>query len=169
MEGSEMKRLSWLAAALVTFAFVGVMAAQMYNETHDKVVVTFPYPVHVEGEVLPPGQYRIVEENEPTGTPSLIVEGQQGYMLKTVALTPARKIPTNSKAASSETQVMLWKLGNDYYLNKVWMKGRTVGWEVQLPGDVNSQQGKSVEVSGTYWPAQHQAKQSGNSAAGGMY
>ena len=159
-----MKRLSFLTAAVVTFAFVGVMAAQ----TRDRVLVQVPYSFQVEGKTLPPGQYRIIEARRPGGGHSLLIQGKQDNMLKIVALTPATTIPAMEKPASSETKVVLWKLGATYYLDKVWMKGKTVGWQIPLDSDTKSQQGQSVELSATYLqgqPGPHQAANSSNPSA----
>ena len=138
-----MKRLCFLTVALVTFAFVGAMAAQW--PLHDKVVVNLPYPVHVEGTVLPPGQYTISEQNKPTDTPGLMVEGKSASVV-----TPAATMNAIEKPAAPETKVVLRQIGNDYYFDKIWMKGRTFGWQVPLPDNLKDTQGKSVEVSGTY-------------------
>jgi hypothetical protein len=153
-----MKRLSFLTAALVTFAFVGVMAAQ----TRDKVLVQVPYSFQVEGKVLPPGQYRIIEARRPDGGHSLLIQGKQDNMLKIVALTPASTIPAMEKPSSSETKVVLWKLGATYYLDKVWMKGKTVGWQIPLGSDAKNPQGQSVELSATFLQGQPEAHQSGD-------
>ncbi len=151
----SLKSLSLACAALVTFAFVGVMAAQA--PLHEKVVVNLSYPVHVDGKVLPPGSYTISEQNRPVGAPGLLIEGKNG---NNNAISLASTVKIEQKPAATQTKVVLRQVGNNYYFDKIWIKGRTYGWQVPLPDGVSNQQGQTVEIPGNY-----QAGQQGQSSA----
>jgi hypothetical protein len=116
-----MKRFCLLGAAALVFALVGVMAAQ---PLHEKVTANFSYPVHVEGQVLPPGQYTIVQQNKPTGAFGLLIQGNGAEII-----TDASTMDIIDKPAAPQTEVVLAKVGNDYYLDKIWIQGRTTGWQ----------------------------------------
>ncbi len=149
-----MKRFCLLNAALLTVALVGVMAA--VNPPHESVSLDVNHPVHVGSTVLPAGHYTIVSQNEPGGAPQLLIQGKNGSA-ETLAKTISNKA---SVTAPTATKIELQKIGSDYYLSKVWMKGRKYGWNIPLPENVSNQQGQTVEISGSY-----QAGQQGQNSA----
>jgi hypothetical protein len=95
---------------------------------------------------------------KPTGAFGLLIQGNG-----TEIVTDASTMDIIDKPAAPKTEVVLAKAGNDYYLDKIWIQGRTTGWQVMLPNNFNRQQSRSVELPATHQTVEQQssASQSG--------
>lgn len=96
----------------------------------DKVKVQFSHEVHVNNDVLPPGQYTIEEmSGKEQNNNVLQIYSDQGQKFETSVMTidAVKKNPP-----PKETKVVLERIGSDYYLDKVWIEGKRYGYQVPL-------------------------------------
>jgi len=56
----------------------------------------------------------------------------RGMKLETTAMA----IPALDNRSPSETKLILDHVGNDYYLNKIWIQGKDYGYEFPLPSEI---------------------------------
>ncbi len=155
-----MRRLGLLSAVLLALSWVGVMAAENAPR-HEDVTVDLATPVHVGAKVLPAGHYTIIAENVANGATGFLIQGK-----KADVRTAASKIPSVQKPAPATTKLMMRKIGDNFYLDKIWIRGKTFGWQIPLPQSVSSQQGQEMEVFGVDHSAQEQQQVSHGAYSG---
>ena len=107
-------------------------AALAQGPLYDKVTVTLPYAVTVNGTVLQPGDYVIRQHEDPGGSRILHFFTDQGMKLETTAMT----IPTLDNRTPEHTKLVLDHIGSNYYLHKIWVQGKNYGYELPLPSDI---------------------------------
>ena len=107
-------------------------AALAQGPLYDKVTVTLPYAVTVNGTVLQPGDYVIRQHEDPGGSRILHFFTDQGMKLETTAMT----IPTLDNRTPEHTKLVLDHIGSNYYLHKIWVQGKNYGYEFPLPRDI---------------------------------
>jgi hypothetical protein len=100
---------------------------------YDKITVTLPYAVNVNGTVLQAGDY-VIREHESTAGSSRVVHffRDQGLQLETTAMA----IPALDSRTPRDTKLVLDRFGPDYYLNKIWVQGKDYGYEFPIPDSV---------------------------------
>src|SRR5689334_3530217 len=97
------------------FVTAGVLLA--WAPLHDRVKVQFSHSVHVNDTVLSPGRYVIQEMRGKANNNNVLeIYGNDGQKLATTTMT----VDTFKRNPPRETEVVLERLGNDYYLHKVW-------------------------------------------------
>jgi len=100
---------------------------------YDRVKVTLPYPVSVNGTVLPAGDYDIRQhESAAGGSRVLHFFSDGGLKLETTAMA----IPTVDNRTPEETKLVLEHIGSDYILNKVWVQGKDYAYEFPIPDTI---------------------------------
>src|SRR5437588_12481709 len=92
---------------------------------YDRVIVNLPYSVVVEDRTLPPGSYTIQEDRSQTKNNILHIYSDNGMKLETTVTT----IPAVKNRTPSDSQVVLDRYGNDYYLDKMWVQGKDYGYQ----------------------------------------
>jgi len=96
----------------------------------DKVVVNMPYTTIIGEKTLPPGDYVIQRMRDAGGGGRvLLVYSDNGMKFETSAIT----IPVLDLNTARDTKVVLSKIGDDYYYDKVWVEGKQYGYEFILP------------------------------------
>ncbi len=120
----QARTLLSIFAALAISTFSVALGAQAV----DGVRVTLPDPVTVGDVVLQPGEYEIRRASSTDGE-VLSIFDKDRMVYKTVVLT----IPTLGNKTAEETKVLLHHIGNNYYFDKIWMAGKTYGYEFVLP------------------------------------
>jgi hypothetical protein len=136
-----------IAVVVVTFS-VGVQGQGLI----DGIRVTLPESVTVGDKVLEPGEYEI---RRPSSANRDILQifnkGKMVYETNvlTVATGPDEKDP-------KETKVILHRIGDAHYFDKIWMEDRNYGWEFPLPERVRAlQRENSLNVAAArYEPSQ---------------
>ncbi len=127
-----------LGAALVFAA--GTASAQ--GPLYDKVIVDLPYSVSINNTTLQPGHYVIRQFDDPSGGSRILqIFGDNGMKLEATAST----IPTLDNSTPEKTSVTLHHYGNDYYFDKIWVQGKTYGYEFPLPDAVKAREKERVE------------------------
>jgi hypothetical protein len=117
---------------LVGLGVFALSAALAQGPLYDKVTVTLPYAVTVNGTVLQPGDYVIRQHEDPGGSRVLHFFTDQGMKLETTAMA----IPTLDNRTPEHTKLVLDHFGSNYYLHKIWVQGKNYGYEFPLPSDI---------------------------------
>jgi len=107
------------------------LSALAQGPMYDKVTVNLPYAVTVNGTVLQPGEYVIRQHEDPAGSRVLHFFSDEGMKLETTAMA----IPTLDNRTPEHTKLILDHVGDNYYLNKIWVQGKNYGYEFPLPRD----------------------------------
>ena len=125
-----------LLKGLMVFLFVTTVSAFAWTAGRDKVKVIFDHEVHVNNQVLPPGHYTIQEMSGKENNNNVLeIYTDHGQKFETSFMTidALKRNP-----APKQTKVVLERIGNDYYLDKIWIEGKQYGYQVPL-----SEQAKS--------------------------
>jgi len=96
----------------------------------DRVNVTMPYTTVIGHKTLPPGDYVI--QRMPSaggGGRVLLIYSDRGMKFETSAIT----IPCLDPKIARDTKVVLSRIGDDYFYDKVWVQGKEYGYEFILP------------------------------------
>lgn len=146
-----------IAAAALGFAFTpGPAKAQ--GPMWDKVQVNLPYSVSVGDRTLPPGDYTIEQVHSEDKSPVLLIYSDNGMRFETSAMTISALDPNTPP---EKTSVVLGRLGQDYYFDKIWIQGKNYGYEFPVPARVRERQEErqQVTVAGQYQPVQRDTAQ----------
>jgi hypothetical protein len=123
------------------------------GELYDTVRVDFANSVKVNDTVIPAGQYDISQvHSNGAAARILFVSKHGGTQFEASGSTIA--IMTNEPPA--QTRVILEHIGQNYYLNKLWIAGKDYGYEFPLPADAKASMQERAEpltLSATYTPA----------------
>jgi len=120
---------------------------------YDKVSVTLPYPVTVNGTVLQPGDY-VIQQHDDAGGGSRILHffTDDGMKLETTAMA----IPALENRTQEHTRLVLDHIGEEYYLNKIWVQGKDYGYEFPIPPSIRmreQERNAPTTVAAEYTPA----------------
>jgi len=114
--------------AVASVIVMGASFTLMSQGLTDGVKVTLPYPVTVDEVVLEPGEYEIRRASSTTDQ-ILRFFDKDKLRYQTVAIT----IPAEEERPPEETKILLHHIGDKYYFDKIWMEGKTYGYEFPLP------------------------------------
>src|SRR5688572_10115143 len=114
--------------AVASVIVMGASFTLMSQGLTDGVKVTLPYPVTVDEVVLEPGEYEIRRASSTTDQ-ILRFFDKDKLRYQTVAIT----IPAEEQRVPEETKIVLHHIGDKYYFDKIWMEGKTYGYEFPLP------------------------------------
>jgi hypothetical protein len=118
---------------LLTVGFLAASIGIAQGPLYDRIIVTMPYPMNVNGTVLQPGDYEIRQHQSAAGGSRILHFYSDGGMkLETTAMA----IPALDNKTPEETKLVLDHIGSDYYLNKVWVQGKDYGYEFPIPDEV---------------------------------
>jgi hypothetical protein len=138
---------------VLTFGFLTASVGIAQGPLYDRVTVTLPYPVSVNGTVLQPGDYEIRQHESTAGGSRIVHFFKDGGMkLETTAMA----IPTLDNRTPDETKLVLDRFGSDYYLNKIWVQGKDYGYEFPIPDSVRMRENErstAASLTGTYQAA----------------
>ena len=96
----------------------------------DRVIVDMPYTTTVGDKTLQPGEYVIQRLHSQSGNGRiLLIYSDNGMKFETSTMT----IPVLDLNTARDTKVVLTRIGDDYYYNKVWVQGKQYGYEIPLP------------------------------------
>ncbi len=140
----------------LSFSSVLLLSASAFaqGELYDRVDVSFAQNVIVNGTNLPAGRYEIRQlRNSGGGARILFVSSDNGTKFEASGAT----IPIVSNEVPSETKVILQHVGQNYYLNKIWIDGKDYGYEFPLPAEARNlmqERSESLTLTATYRPEQ---------------
>jgi hypothetical protein len=120
---------------------------------YDKVTVTLPYSVTVNGTVLQPGDY-VIQQHDDAGGGSRVLHffTNDGMKLETTAMA----IPALENRTQEHTRLVLDHIGSEYYLNKIWVQGKDYGYEFPIPPNIRmreQERNAPTTVAAEYTPA----------------
>jgi hypothetical protein len=119
-----------VAAALTLGMAMLFSAGAKAQPLDDRVLVNMPYTTIIGHKTLSPGDYVI--QRMPSaggGGRVLLIYSDNGMKFETSAIT----IPCQDRNIARDTKVVLSRVGNDYYYDKVWVQGKEYGYEFVLP------------------------------------
>ena len=133
------------AAAFLVLGVAGWMTPDASAQTMwDQVKVHLPYSVTVGNKTMPPGDYKIQQLESPSGdSPVLLIYTDNGMKFETSAMT----IHTLDPNTPEKTDVTLHHIGDNYYLDKIWIAGKNYGYEIPLPKSVRERATEAAAVS----------------------
>jgi len=103
----------------------------------DRVTVDMPYTTTVGHKTLQPGKYIIQRlSSQSGGGRVLLFYSNDGMKFETSSMT----IPALDINTARDTKVVLTRVGDDYYYNKIWVQGKQYGYEFPLPKAVRLRQ-----------------------------
>lgn len=116
----------------------------------DGIKVTLPYPVTVGDSVLDPGEYEIRRASSVTDQ-ALRIYNKDKMEWETNVLT----IPVQDNKVPEDSKVVLHHIGEAYYFDKIWIEGKTYGYEFVLPEKARALQREIAEtIPARYEPVQ---------------
>jgi hypothetical protein len=126
----RLEKMFWVGAISLIVVASSIAVAQAQT-TVDRITVDMPYRVAVADKVLDPTKLEIREVSQN------LLQFFNSNELKVEATVFT--IPTFDNQPSPETRVVLRKYGNDeYYIDRIWLQGRTYGYEFRVPERVRS-------------------------------
>jgi hypothetical protein len=135
---------------LLTIGFLTASLGIAQGPLYDRIIVTVPYPMNVNGTLLQAGDYEIRQhESAAGGSRILHFYTDKGMKLETTAMA----IPALDNKTPEETKLVLDHIGSDYYLNKIWVQGKDYGYEFPIPQSVRLREKEltaSASVVGRY-------------------
>jgi len=125
------------AAALFVAGCAAWVTTASAQPLYDRVNVNLPYPVTIGQKTLPPGDYTFQQLPSSSGDSRVVLVYSDGGMK---FQTSALSIPALDPNTARDTKLVLDQVGNDYYLDKIWVQGKDYGYEFPLPSNVKSRQ-----------------------------
>ena len=123
-----------MAAALSLGIAMLVSPGAQSQPLDDRVIVNMPYTTTVGHKTLPPGEYVIQRLHSASGSRVLLFYSDNGMKFETSAMT----IPCLDINTARDTKVVLNRIGDDYYYDKVWVQGKDYGYEFILPKEARA-------------------------------
>lgn len=119
-----------VAAALTLGIAILLSPGAQSQPLDDRVTVNMPYTTLVGHKTLPPGEY-VIQRLHSTGGGGrvLLFYSDKGMKFETSAMT----IPCQDINIARDTKVVLNRIGDDYFYDKVWVQGKEYGYEFILP------------------------------------
>jgi hypothetical protein len=114
-------------ACVMAFLAVGGGSRLTAQTLQKQVNVTLPQRVVVAEKTLEPGDYSFREVSD-----RLVQVFDKDKMQAEAAVAT---IDTENKEPAKETKLVLYKFGdsNEYYIDKMWIQGRSIGYEFPMP------------------------------------
>jgi hypothetical protein len=132
------------AAFLVLGAAGWVLPHAVAQTMWDVVKVTLPNAVTIGDKTVPPGDYTIKQLETASGdSPILLIYNGKGMRFQTSALTIHAVDPNTPQ----KTTVTLHQIGDNYYLDKVWVAGKNYGYQLPLPKNAKEREAEAAIVS----------------------
>ena len=102
---------------------------------YDRINVNLPYSVSVGDRTLAPGDYVIQQLPDAGGASRVMLfYSDKGMKFETSAMS----IPAVDPNTARDTKLILDRVGDNFYINKIWVQGKDYGYEFPLPGNVKS-------------------------------
>jgi hypothetical protein len=142
-----MKMKSFAATAGVaalTFALCIAPGALQAQPLYDRIHVNLPYTVTLGEKTLQPGDYTIQQlPDNGGGGRILLFYTENGMKFETSAMT----IPALDTNTARDTKLVLNHVGNDYYIDKIWVQGKDYGYELPVPKGLKSREKEATTTT----------------------
>lgn len=120
------------AAASTALALMAWMVPKALALQYDVVHVNLPYAVMIGAKILPPGDCTIEQLRSPDST-ELLFYSPDGKTLEASAMTTRALYGNTDDNPPTTSSVILQRIGEDYYFNKMFVTGKGYGYELPLP------------------------------------
>jgi len=142
-----------MSAAALALAMWITPATVKGQPLYDRVHVNLPYKIMLGDKTLQPGDYTIQQlPDNGGGSRVLLFYTNDGMKFETSAMT----IPALDINTARDTKVILNHVGEDYYINKIWVQGKDYGYELPMPKGLKDRQNERMTettVAAQYQPA----------------
>ncbi len=140
----KIRSLAPASAALLVLGAAGwILPHVLAQPMWDMVTVTLPYTVAVGDKTLAPGDYIIKQMESADDSPVLMIYNDHGMKFQTMAMT----VKTLDPNTPQDTSVTLHHIGDNYYIDKVWIEGKNYGYQIPLPKNVKERATEAAAVS----------------------
>jgi hypothetical protein len=106
----------------------------------------------VNGKLIPPGHYEIRElHSSGEGSRIAFVTANHGAQFEVAGAT----VPIARNEPAAETRVILQRIGQNYYLHRIWISGKEYGYEFPLPPEARTlmqERSEPITLIGSYRP-----------------
>src|SRR5215471_8488193 len=111
---------------------------------YDRIQVNLPYKITLGDKVLEPGDYTIQQlPDNGGGSRVLLFYTENGMKFETSAMT----IPALDINTARDTKLVLGHIGDDYYINKIWVQGKDYGYELPMPQGLRARLNEQTETT----------------------
>jgi hypothetical protein len=115
-------------------AFIPVLAFGQ-GPLNDKVVIDFANPVHISDQVIPAGHYELRQlSSSGAAARVMLIDSNGGTRYEGAAIT----VPMLNNNTPNDTRAVVQRVGQNYYLDKIWIAGKDYGYQFEIPSDVKS-------------------------------
>jgi hypothetical protein len=116
------------AMGLAVLCLAGGLQAQQ----SDVAQIYLQHSVTIGHKTLEKGLYSVEKMDLAGGdSPVLVLRGENGARTE----TSARAMPIVENRTQPETRVLLARVAGKYYLDKIWIKGWSYGFQFTVPKD----------------------------------
>lgn len=114
-----------IASWMSVFGLLLVAACASAQSVNVKANVPFDFVV--DNATLPAGAYSIQSINNGSGSPTLVIRGENGKAGRLVSSNAAEKLN-----AAETSHLLFHRYGNTYFLAQIWMQGEHRGRELRM-------------------------------------
>ncbi len=145
----------YLYTSILCFA-VGLLAVAAWaSPMHERIKVDFNHAVNVGDQTIQPGHYTFIQMADQTNLPIFRIQTPNGdnVTVTAVAINAAAQNQSGEfPEVANQTDIVLKKIGDTYYLDKILVQGRHKAWQFDIPSKAKAQMAKAEEehVAGTY-------------------
>ena len=120
-------------SALSLGALLVAGSAWAQDRAYDKVVVDLPENTWVGHTKLPAGKYEMRQTPSPGDASNVILVNEKtDRRFEASAISERAMRPIQQQ----QTKVILQRVGNDYYLDHIWIAGKEFGYRFPIPAEV---------------------------------
>jgi hypothetical protein len=118
--------------ALTLFLMLSAGLREIRAQTmQNRILVNLPHPALVQDAILEPGRYELREVS-----PNLIQIFRNDVMRAEAAV---QAISMEDNRPADETLIVFRAFGRDqYYVDRIWVQGRSIGYDFRVPERVKS-------------------------------
>lgn len=133
-----------VAAALTLGIAILLSPGAQSQPLDDRVIVNMPYTTTVGHKTLPAGDY-VIQRMHSTGGGGrvLLFYSDNGMKFETSAMT----IPCQDINIARDTKIVLDRIGDDYYYDKVWVQGKEYGYQFVLPKEARMRRKEMAKIT----------------------
>jgi len=134
-----------VSAAALGLAMWAAPGAVYSQPMYDRIKANIPYKITVGEKTLEPGDYTIQQLPSQSSSRILLFYTKDGMKFETSAMT----IPALDPDTARDTKLILNKVGDDYYVHKIWVQGKDYGYELPIPKGLKDREKEATMAAAT--------------------